>query len=97
MKKLMRKSMLSCDKATFLITKEQEGEISFMQKIQLEMHLMACKFCTLFKKQSAFISDNVDHLHQHSEESLPDKLEDERKVSMKKAMQSELEKDSENN
>jgi len=42
--------MLSCDKATFLITKEQEGKISFIRKIQLELHLKACKFCSLFKK-----------------------------------------------
>ena len=93
---MMRKLMISCDKATFLITKAQEGEISFIEKIDLELHLMACKFCKLFRKQSSFLSDNVEHLGKHPNESLPNsKLTDARKAAIQQALQEELNKDSE--
>jgi len=90
--------MLSCDKATFLISKEQESEISVIEKIQLKLHLMACKFCKLYKKESSFISKNIDHMHQHSDKCFSDyKLDDSSKSAMQQAIKEQLNKGSEEN
>ncbi len=89
----MQKLMLSCERATFLITKEMHGTITFNEKVQMRFHLMACKYCTLFKKQSRFVNDNVEHLHRHPNDSFPDgKLDDTRKAAMEQALQEELKK-----
>lgn len=93
MKKLMQKLMLSCEQATFLITKEMSGTITFSEKIKMQFHLMACRYCTLFKKQSRFINDNVEHLQRHSSETLPEnKLNDARKEAMEQALKAALKK-----
>jgi len=98
MKKLMRKLMLSCVQATFLVTKEMSGTITFWEKIKMQLHLMVCKYCRLFKKQSRFIDDNVEQLHQDSSKYLLDrKLDDTKKAAMDQAMQAELNKNSDKN
>lgn len=97
MKQLMRKIMLTCEKSTLLIVKEQEGKITFREKLQLRMHLLACRFCRLFKKQNAFIASNIENLHQHPELCIPSKMDDFRKGSIEKALHAELEKGSQNN
>ena len=48
--------MLSCDTATFLITKASFDKLSFMERIKLRLHLAGCKYCRRFKKQSEYIS-----------------------------------------
>ncbi len=48
--------MLNCDTATLLITKGEFTKLSCVEKLQLKMHLMGCKFCRRFKQQSEFIS-----------------------------------------
>ena len=49
--------MLSCIKATELIEKKIDGDISFLQKMQLTMHKSMCKACTLYEKQSYILDD----------------------------------------
>lgn len=96
MKKLMQTLMLNCEQATFLITKEMSGNITFSEKIKMQFHLMACKYCRLFKKQSRFLNDSVEHLHRHSNENLPDsKLDDARKEAMEQTLNAELNKSKE--
>ncbi|MBN4062132.1 hypothetical protein JYU20_02920 [Bacteroidales bacterium AH-315-I05] len=98
MKKLMQIMMLNCEQATFLVTKETSGTITFSEKIKMQFHLLVCKYCRLFKKQSTFLSENINHQHQHSDKCLPDcKLEDSRKARMQEILQAELKKGSEEN
>jgi hypothetical protein len=62
--------MISCKKATFLITKKESDPIAFTEKFQLMIHLMLCRFCRLFEKQSKLIDSLAHHLHEHQHESL---------------------------
>ncbi len=67
---------LSCEKATFLMSKKEEGKLSVTERIQLKLHLGICDFCSRFQKQTAFISRHADHLHHHHPATLsPEKKE----------------------
>jgi anti-sigma factor ChrR (cupin superfamily) len=57
---------LSCKKATFLVSKKEEGKLTPVERIQLKMHLGICDFCTRFQKQSRLFSQHaVDAQHHH--------------------------------
>ncbi len=56
MKKLMNLIMLSCHKATFLLEKSVDMPLSFMDRIQLSMHLKICDKCAEYQKQSSLIN-----------------------------------------
>lgn len=45
------KIMISCKRATELISKEMEEELSFGEKCLLNIHLYICEFCEQFRKQ----------------------------------------------
>jgi hypothetical protein len=68
---------LSCKKATFLISKKEEGKLTPLEKIQLKLHLNICDFCTRFEKQTKFFSRNSIHLHDHSGDKLSDQKKQE--------------------
>ncbi|WP_052598698.1 hypothetical protein [Aureispira sp. CCB-QB1] len=48
--------MYTCKKATQLIEKEATENLSILTKIRLKMHLMMCKACAAYKKQSQLLS-----------------------------------------
>ncbi len=50
--KIMDFILLDCKQATFLVTKELEGSLTFWEKIRLKMHLLNCKFCYNFNVQN---------------------------------------------
>ena len=56
---------LSCKKATFLMSKKEEGRLTLKEKIQLRLHLTICDFCTRFQKQVKFFTGNAVHTHEH--------------------------------
>ena len=58
--KSMDKIMLNCDQATLLATQNSIDKISCIKKVQLQMHLMACKFCRTFVEQTEQISLQLD-------------------------------------
>ena len=74
---------MNCKKATYLTTKQQEGSISFMEKIQLKFHLLFCKYCSLFKSQTDFIDKNIDSFSRSNKFKMDDdfksKLQDQLK------------------
>lgn len=43
--------MISCKKATHLISKSMEEKLSFKEELSLKVHLFICEFCEQFKKQ----------------------------------------------
>ena len=73
----MAKMMMSCDKASFLISKKADGKLSFSEIISLEMHLISCKICRLYEKDiellNKFLRDNntcTHHLDMEQKEKI---------------------------
>ena len=52
--------MYNCKEATILLQKKQQRQISVAERCRLFFHLLLCKACRLFAKQSALIDK---HLH----------------------------------
>ncbi len=51
--------MLSCKKATELMEKREVSPLSFVEGIQLKMHLSMCDACQSYEKQSDLINKAV--------------------------------------
>jgi hypothetical protein len=62
MNKAMHSVMLSCDKATFFVTKKEYVKLSCKENVQLKMHLMGCKLCRSFDDQNAILSEKIKTL-----------------------------------
>lgn len=60
----MHRMMLSCQRATFLITRREYQKLSCKEKLQLNMHLMGCKFCHAFNTQNAIITSGLNMLKE---------------------------------
>ncbi len=73
---------LSCERATFLMSKKEEGKISLKERLQLRLHLSLCDFCTRFQKQTSFFTKNAPHVHEHVDV----KLSDEKKAEIKQQL-----------
>ena len=60
-----------------LSIKKEQGNITFSESIQLWYHLLYCKFCKRFTKQSAIINKLgetvAESLFTHPTHTLPDK------------------------
>ena len=54
--KVMNKVMLSCDSATYLITRNEFEKVNCVKRMQISMHLKGCKYCRQFAEQSKYIS-----------------------------------------
>lgn len=52
---LKNKLFLSCKRASELVDQKLAGEITYVQNMQLRMHLSMCRFCSAYEKQSTFI------------------------------------------
>ena len=50
------KLMISCDEATAICDKNQYGEASFTEKVQLTWHLLMCKLCKTYSNQNVFMT-----------------------------------------
>jgi len=66
---LMGLFMISCKKATLLVSKKEEGRLSLREKWQLRGHLAICSLCRKFEQQSGFIGRMAKQIHIH--ETLP--------------------------
>ena len=51
--------MLSCFKATQLISLSNERPLAFKEKAALRMHLLVCSACRNFEKNSATLSKSM--------------------------------------
>jgi hypothetical protein len=47
--------MISCKRATELISKAMEEELSIKEKVSLNLHLFICECCELFKKHISLV------------------------------------------
>lgn len=66
---MMKYLMISCSKATFLMSKKEEGKLSIIERIKLSLHTSMCSLCKKFEKQTSRIAKESRHIH--AEESLP--------------------------
>lgn len=67
--KVMTKIMLSCKKATELVERKQDSKLSFKEGFQLKLHLLVCKTCSEYEKQSKLINKALDKFLQHTDEN----------------------------
>lgn len=52
-----KKTVFNCKQATLLSLKKEEGTISVKERIKLYYHLLYCKYCRFFAKQSSLINN----------------------------------------
>ncbi len=83
MNSAMHSVMLSCDKATFFITKKEYVKLSCKENIQLKMHLMGCKLCRSFGEQNAIISEKLNALQENPPQ---EKLSDDKKLEIQQSL-----------
>jgi len=62
---------LTCQEATYLVSKKQEDSISLQDEQELKQHLEECKSCRLFEKQTDKL---VALLQEEKAASVPAKL-----------------------
>ncbi len=79
----------NCEKATFLIEKQQVSKISFIEIIFLKIHLAVCSVCRIYKRQSLIISQVAHKLFQPSTHT-SFKLDDESKKEMQHRIDEKL-------
>jgi len=82
--KAENKILISCRDATRLEEMRREGKIAFTSRFALWLHLLYCKFCKRFIKQSALIEKCVGEMTQYERNYT---LSGERKEAMKKALE----------
>jgi hypothetical protein len=87
----LTKIAYNCKKATFLIEKQEIGEITLREKLELKIHLAGCKVCRVFQEQSTAINRMVkDLFHHHDAENI--KLDDEFKTGLQHMIEEQLDK-----
>jgi hypothetical protein len=65
----LKKIANNCRKATYLIEKKLIDRISFLEALELKIHLTSCSICKTFEKQSVVINRMVKELfHGQSQE-----------------------------
>lgn len=62
----LEKIAYNCRKATFLIEKKQEEELTAREKMELKLHLAGCYICRVYEQQSLLINDLVKNLFSGS-------------------------------
>ncbi|MDP2388087.1 MAG: hypothetical protein Q8M29_17055 [Bacteroidota bacterium] len=92
MKKLMNLIVLSCQKATLLIEKSHDKPLSFMDKLQLNIHLKICDKCAGYQKQSLIIENALKSNHQSFSNPSDFKLADTSKIRIQKEIEEKLKK-----
>ncbi|MBK8808271.1 MAG: hypothetical protein IPO21_17250 [Bacteroidales bacterium] len=48
--------IVPCEKATYLETKRKFEKLTFREKINLNMHMMKCSYCRVFRTEQEFLS-----------------------------------------
>lgn len=69
--------MITCETATYLIDKNHYTELSFIEKLNLKIHLYTCKSCSIYKVESNLINDKIIKTLKFDDKEI--KLTDEQK------------------
>ncbi len=62
--------LISCDQATFLISKKKDAELNFFEKIPLGIHLFVCKNCRRYNKQIEIIDQTLGFIREKTNKKL---------------------------
>ncbi|BAV08852.1 hypothetical protein SAMN05421788_101304 [Filimonas lacunae] len=76
----------SCQQATLLAMKKEEGKISRAEKWKLFFHLLYCHVCRRFIRQMRRMNTLSENMHQHLQQQPPFTLS----ASAKEKMQQQL-------
>jgi len=91
--KIMNSIMLSCNEATLLITRSEFEKLCNIKRLKLRMHLMSCKLCRNFQKQSSFITAQLEGMKKEFDAgSLKLALDDQKKSRLEELIRKELNK-----
>lgn len=83
----LEKIAYNCRKATFLIEKKQDEELTAREQLELKIHLAGCYICRVYEQQSLLINDMVRHLFNSSNPTGVKLDEDYKKELQKKIME----------
>lgn len=70
--------MISCKKATMLITQQEGRQLNLVEKFQLNIHLKACELCRRFRDQSRWLA-----MRLQNDPGVQDKLSEEKKQALR--------------
>lgn len=56
--------MINCQESTFLISKKQEDKLLLSEQLKLSLHLMFCKYCNRFSKQTAWVTKSIKQMNK---------------------------------
>lgn len=87
-----QKILLTCKEATLLISKRQHNATTLKEKFQLQLHLLVCKVCSLFNKQSNLLHKHMTEVHGNDQELHFLELDASKKSNLQSHINSELEK-----
>ena len=90
MMKGMNKIMLSCDMATYLITRNEFGKLNYAKRMQLSMHLAGCKYCRRFAEQSKYITEQLNKLKDLKKQGISISLTEEQKNNINTAIENQI-------
>ena len=80
----------NCRKATLLIEKKQEIELSAREKMELQIHLAGCYICRVYEHQSVLINGMMRQLFKTQKDEV--KLDDAFKEQLKQKIAAKLDK-----
>ena len=81
--------MLSCKEVSLLVSESLDCKLPFRQRFQVRLHLLMCRFCSRFRKQSLFLRDAAHHYlttHEETETATSTGLSPEARDRIKKAL-----------
>lgn len=94
MKKILMKGMnevmLSCDSATYLITRNEFDKVNCAKRMQLKMHMVGCKYCRRFAEQSKYISEQLNKIRDPKTQKLSVCLSDKQKKKISTAIENQV-------
>ena len=65
---------ISCKKATYLVSKKEQGFINLFDRFTLAIHLGICSLCKRFEQQTGLIIKHAKHTH--TEEKLSEEVKE---------------------
>jgi hypothetical protein len=82
---------INCKESTYIVSCSMERKLSFKEKLGLFFHLLICKTCRLFKKQTILLNEVFKKMSSADSEAQNFKLSAQEKESMNVLIKKEME------